>query len=288
VKLRALAPILLAFGCASSAMIAPASAQRGSGTASAAARSPADCAGMYQSGRAPVVAGTASPVRVFCHLIYVAGYSTARLNPLWSAQHLTRAAVRQGDSVFRADRSTFAPEPDLRPGEQAADSDFDHNDWDKGHLAPANDAPDTVSQIDTFFLSNAVPQHFRLNRYMWAYLEGSVHQLAALHGDVYIVTGPIFGPRPDPMNDRVPIPSHTYKAVYIPALGVAVGFIASNQAVPTCRIVSIAEITRQSGVNPFPGLSAAVRARQPAITLPRGIIMRSNGTQQRQPLPNCH
>ena len=252
-----------------------------------AARAPADCNGMYQAGTQPAAVGSVRDVNLFCHLIYVSGYSPTRLNPLWVAQRLTREDVERGEDVFRSGESTFQPEPLLTPEQQAADSDFDDNDWDKGHMAPANDAPDLPTQLDTFFLSNAVPQHARLNRYMWAYLEGSVHQLAALHGEVFIVTGPIFGRDPEPMNGRVPVPSHTFKAIYIPSLNLALGFIASNEAVPTCRIVSISEITRRSGVNPFPRLPARVRAARPAFTLPNGLITQRNGSQRRQALPDC-
>ena len=283
-KIRIAALALLVIGCTSSAAATAAMQTRAPPPAS---RSATDCNQMYQAGTQPAAVGTVRDVRLFCHIIYVSGYSPTRLNPLWVAQRLTREDVERARNVFRADESTFDPEPALAPGDQAADSDFDDNDWDKGHMAPANDAPDVDAQLDTFFLSNAVPQHHRLNRYMWAYLEGSVHQLAALHGDIYIVTGPIFGANPEPMNNRVPIPDYTFKAVYIPSLNLAVGFIASNRASPTCRIVSIAEITRRSGINPFPRLPARIRAALPNFVLPPGVITFRDGRSRRQPLPVC-
>lgn len=278
--------VALAIGCASFAGAGQAASQP-EGTPGPAARAPSDCDSMYFEGVAPVAMAAAARLEVFCHQIYVSGYSTMRLNPLWVAQRLTREDMLRGEDVFRADESTFAPEPLLDDEEQAADSDFNGNDWDKGHMAPANDAPDIPSQLDTFYLSNAVPQHYRLNRYMWAYLEGSVHQLAALHGEVYVVTGPNFARRPELMNGRVAIPAETFKAIYIPSLQMAVGFIATNGTNSACRIVSINVLARQTGIDPFPSLPARLRSRRPLISLPNGVIVRSNGTRARQTLPNC-
>lgn len=272
------------------AVATPASAQPAAPPAAPVApAAPANCNSFYHGGQAPTLPGQTDQGRIFCHMIYSVAYSPVKLNPYWSAQHLTRADVVRGDSVFRIALSTFAPEPALTPAQQAADSEFDHNDWDKGHMAPANDAPDEASQRDTFMLSNAVPQHFKLNRFLWARLEASVHQLATDHGEVYIVTGPIFSATAalPPMGGRVPIPRYTYKAVYIPATRVAIGFIAENDATPVCKIVAVAEITRRSGVDPFPALPASVKAATPAFTLPRGTNVRRNGTRQRVALPDC-
>lgn len=278
--------IALAFSCVSFLADGRASAQPVI-DAAASTRAPADCDAMYFEGAAPAVSGRAVRPDVFCHLVYVSGYSSTRLNPLWVAQRLTREDMVRGESIFRTDQSTFAPEPLLTENQQAADSDFNGNDWDKGHMAPANDAPDVPSQLDTFFLSNAVPQHFRLNRYMWAYLEGSVHQRAALYGEVYVVTGPNFARRPELMNGRVAIPAETFKAIYIPSRQLAVGFIATNGNNSACRIVSINVLTRQTGIDPFPTLPARLRSARPRFSLPNGVIIQRDGTRLRQALPNC-
>lgn len=279
--LRWMIPIALAFGCAPTAIAqsAPASTQGPS--------PPASCSNFYYRGRAPTAAPTVPSGRVFCHVIYVVSYSTTRLNPLWSAQRLTREMSAAGDAITRIERSSFGRQVGLGRLEQARDAEFASNDWDKGHMTPANDAPDEDSQEDTFILSNAVPQHQDLNRIMWSRLEGSVHQLAQIEGEVFIVTGPLFeGPR-RLMSNRVPIPSHTFKAIYIPSRNFAIGFVATNTTAPTCTVVSIAEITRRTGIDPFPAVAAAVKAQTPALTLPPGINPRADGTRQVLPLPDC-
>jgi endonuclease G len=209
------------------------------------------------------------------------------LNPLWSAEHLTRASAIRGDNIFRSDRSNFQQEPGLTRAEQARNAEFADNVWDQGHMAPANDAPDDSSQEDTFFLTNVVPQDFRLNRILWAHLEASVHRLADIEREVYIVTGPIFAPRPSLMGGRVPIPDFTFKAIYVPSRRVAVGYVARNDATATCTIVPVAEITRRSGIDPFPSLPASVKARLGPLALPHGMNVRSHGRPLSVPLPDC-
>jgi endonuclease G len=254
----------------------------------AAAPVAAVCAQFYLDGRAPApVAATVPAGRIFCHMIYSVSYSTALLNPLWSAEHLTRAAAIGGDSTFRTDRSSFQQQTELTRAQQAANAEFAGNEWDLGHMAPANDAPDDASQNDTFFLTNVVPQEDNLNRILWAHLEASVHKLAEDEGEVYIVTGPIFAASPPLMSRRVPIPAFTFKAIYIPSLRLAAGFIARNNPSATCTMVSVAEITRRSGIDPFPSLPAAVKALRPTLTLPQGVNVRRDGSTQRVPVPNC-
>jgi endonuclease G len=276
--------MLFGFFTAALVIATPAAAQRRPPAPTA----PAPCAQFYLDGREPApVARTVLAGRIFCHSIYSVSYSTALLNPLWSAEHLTRAAAIGGDSTFRIDRSTFQQQPELTRAQQAANADFTGNEWDLGHMAPANDAPDDASQEDTFFLTNVVPQEDNLNRVLWAHLEASVHKLAEDEGEVYIVTGPIFGARPPLMSRRVPIPDFTFKAIYIPSRNIVAGFIARNNQSATCEMVSVAEITRRSGIDPFPSLPAALKALQPALTLPQGVNVRRDGRTQRVPLPDC-
>jgi endonuclease G len=248
---------------------------------------PVVCSGFYFGGQAPASSPTVPVGRIFCHMIYSVSYSTQRLNPLWSAQHLTRAMSQAGDAISRIDQSTFRRQEELNRRAQARDAEFAHNVWDKGHMTPANDAPDEEAQEDTFFLTNAVPQHEKLNRFLWQYLEGSVHQLAQREGEVFIVTGPLFEGPPQPPMGRVPVPSHTYKAVYIPSRNLAIGFIATNEATPVCTVVSVDEITRRTGIDPFPAVSAVIKSQVPALTLPNGINPRRDGTRQILPLPDC-
>ena len=265
----------------------PAVARRSHAHATAPVHS--DCRPLYLNDQPPAAISPTAPTgRLFCHMIYSVSYSVPMLNPLWSAEHLTRAAAIGGDSTFRSTRSTFQQEPGLTRAQQPANRDFAHNEWDLGHMAPANDAPDDASQNDTFFLTNVVPQEASLNRILWAHLEASVHKLAEDEGEVYIVTGPIFGAHPALMAGRVPIPDFTFKAIYLPSRNIAVGYIARNDPSATCTIVSVAEIARRTGIDPFPSLPVSVKSQQPSFTLPDGVNVRGDGSHQRVPAPDCH
>jgi endonuclease G len=207
-------------------------------------------------------------------------------DPLWSAEHLTKEMAIGGDSISRIDKK-FEKDNAIANREQASDSDY-LAPFDRGHMTPANDAPDEASQRDTFVLTNAVPQHNKLNRRLWFHLEASVHQIAEIEGDVYVVTGPIFTKKPPLMHGRVARPKATFKAIYVPARNLAVGYVATNTSSPKCRAFPIAEIIRQSGIDPFPALSTDIKSSQSSYGLPPGVNVKSDGTTQHLPLPDCH
>lgn len=251
---------------------------------------PAQCDGFFQGTQQPVLLATPKrPTRTgktICHSFYAVSYSTELRDPLWSAEHLTKDMAVGGDSITRVDQS-FVKDDAINAIDQASNSDFDVPN-DRGHMTPANDAPDESTQRDTFVFTNAVPQHKNLNRRLWQYLEASLHQTAEIEGDVYIVTGPVFSVAPRLVHARVAVPKATFKAIYIPARNLAVGYVATNTSTPTCRIFPVAEIIRQSGIDPFPALAADVKAASSSYGLPPGINVRSDGTRQRVPLPDCH
>jgi endonuclease G len=245
---------------------------------------PTRCNSFYHSGQAPAaVAATVPSTRIFCHMIYSVGYSGALLNPLWSAEHLTRAMAVCGDNINRLDKS-FTQQPELR-GTNLTVRDRDYQrGFDRGHMTPANDAPDDPSQADTFVFSNAVPQRGLFNRGLWSDLEAWVHRLAEAEGEVFIVTGPEFGPHPPlmtprPGQGRVPIPDSTFKAIFVPSLNLAVAFTSTNADASLCRIVTVAEITRRTGIDPFPALPAALKSQLPTTSLPQVSGAR---------FPDCH
>jgi endonuclease G len=248
---------------------------------------PAQCNDFFQGTQQPVLLPTAGPPlrsgKTICHSFYAVSYSTELRDPLWSAEHLIREMAVGGDSISRVDQG-FVKDDAITSGEQASDSDF-VAPYDRGHMTPANDAPDESTQRDTFVFTNAVPQHKDVNRRLWQYLEASLHQVAEIEGEVYIVTGPIFGSAP---RGRVARPKSTFKAIYIPGRNLAVGYVATNRPTPKCRIFPVAEIIRQSSIDPFPALSTAVKASPSNYGLPNGMNVKRDGSRQRLPLPDCH
>jgi endonuclease G len=269
--------------------VAAASAQPSPAIQLPARSPPARCDNFFQGTQQPVLlVAPKKPIRTgstICHSFYAVSYSTELRDPLWSAEHLTKDMAVGGDSISRVDQS-FTKDDAIDASVQASNSDF-VAPYDRGHMTPANDAPDEGTQRDTFVFTNAVPQHKNLNRRLWQYLEASLHQTAEMEGEVYIVTGPIFSPRPRLAHARVALPKSTFKAIYIPARNLAVGYVATNTSAPTCRAFPIAEIIRQSGIDPFPALSSDLKASTSSYPLPSGINVKRNGSSQHLPVPDC-
>ena len=253
---------------------------------SAALASPTTCPRSYLDGVAPDIAdpALASPGREFCYTIFAVSYSTTLRNPLWSAEHLTKAIAMGGDHMGRKDR--FHRETLLTRDQQATYDEISGPEYDSGHMTPSDDAPDMDAQYETFVMTNMVAQRAALNRRLWQYLEASLNRLAELEGDIYIITGPVFRADPPVIAGRIAVPTYTFKAVYVPRTGVAIGYLATNTTTPTCKVVSIAELTQLSGIDPFPSLPASVKAAHPTLQLPRGVRY-PNGRPARVALPNC-
>lgn len=231
----------------------------------------APCPQFYLGGQAP----TGGPeARTICHSFYAISYSTTLRDPVWTSYRLTREMSQGADRIGRFS-GNFRQDSALTAAEQGAHADYSNPPYDRGHLTPANDAIDMAHQSDTFVITNVVPQISQLNQRLWRFLEASVHRLALDEGEVYVVTGATYAADPPLMHkagrpDRIAVPSTTYKAIYVPSRNIAVGYIATNADPTVCASMSIAELTRQTGVNPFPSLPAETTAELPAFTLPAG------------------
>jgi endonuclease G, mitochondrial len=260
--LAVLAPVL-AYGSAASAQAGKAVAPE--------APAAAPCTQFYLGRQAP----TGGPSgRIICHSFYAISYSTSLRNPVWTSYRMTRAMAAGGDRIGRFS-GQFRQDAALTAAEQGAHRDYANPPYDRGHLTPANDAIDMPHQSDTFVITNVVPQISQLNQRLWRFLEASVHQLAATEGEVFVVTGATYAASPPLMHkagrpDRIAVPDATFKAIFVPSRNVAIGYIATNADPTVCTVMSIAELARRTGVNPFPSLPAAATAEMPAFTLPAG------------------
>lgn len=130
-------------------------------------------------------------------------------------------------------------------------------------MAPSGDMGDDMSDHQSFSLANIVPQAAALNRNSWAALEGYVRDLTLKLGEAYVVTGPLYeGTDIKRIGGRVLVPTATWKALYVPRQG-AGAWIATSMAKPKWQVVSIAELTERIGIDPFPALDAATKAKVP-------------------------
>ena len=203
--------------------------------------------------------------KLLCNKGYAALASSISHGPLWSAEHLWSDDVEAAERLKRAGHfyadTRFAGSADLQ--------DYYNSIYDRGHMAPSGDQPTEASQAETYALSNVVPQTASLNEGIWSRVERRVRDMADDEGELYVVTGPAFHLRPIQTmgHDRVYVPSSTWKAVYSPSKNKASAYVCKNaQQHPHCTQVTVATLIRNVGIDPFPGVSAQIKAQ--AWTLP--------------------
>lgn len=206
-------------------------------------------------------------------------YSGVTRTPLWSAEYLDRNRLNQAKSIDRDD--SFHEESRLPQSMRAKVADYSGSGFDRGHLAPNGNMANRSQQYDSFSMANIAPQSPRNNRYIWRNIESATRYLTQQYGEVYSVTGVAFtNKRLDlldgeidpatgklkPKKERVGIPSHFYKAVYIPAINQAGVYYAPNDESERIEIISIDALTAQTGIDVMPMLDYQVKAQ--ALELP--------------------
>lgn len=192
-------------------------------------------------------------------------YSGLSRTPLWSAEHLTRERLYQADDLPRED--SFHSESRLPSIMRAQLSDYKSSGYDRGQLAASGDMADINQQYDSFSLANIIPQSPENNRYLWRNIESVTRYLTKKHGEAYVITGVVFsGKKLTQLNNRVLIPTHIFKAVYIPATGQAGVYYAPNDETQRVEMISVDELALRSNIDVFPSIEA--KAKSTAMPLP--------------------
>ena len=196
-------------------------------------------------------------------------YSGVSRTPLWSAEYLTRKRLQQAKEIDRDD--SFHEESRLPASMRAKLSDYSSSGYDRGHLAPNGDMANRSQQYDSFSLANIAPQSPRNNRYIWRNIESATRYLALQYGEVYTVTGVAFTDKKvQRLQGRVLVPSHFFKAVYIPAINQAGVYYAPNDESERIEVISVDELTAQIGIDVLPILDSATKVQAIALPLKAG------------------
>lgn len=192
-------------------------------------------------------------------------YSGVSRTPLWSAEYLDRKRLQQAKQIDRED--SFHEESRLPKSMRAKLSDYSGSGYDRGHLAPNGNMANRSQQYDSFSLANIAPQSPRNNRYIWRNIESATRYLTQQYGEVYTITGVAFtNKKTKQLADRVLVPSHFFKAVYIPASNQAGVYYAPNDESERIEIISLDDLTVRTGIDVLPVLDAKTKAR--AFDLP--------------------
>lgn len=190
---------------------------------------------------------------------FAVGFSAIAKVALWSAEHLTEERLTQAETLERKD--SFHEESQLPQNIQASLNDYKKVPYDRGHLAPNADMATSEQQYESFSLANIVPQNPTHNRGIWRSIETRTRYLTLKYGEVYVVTGPAFlGKTVKKLNNNVLIPTHLYKAVYIPSINQAGVYFSPNNDSGLVEVISLNELGVRIGYDVMPQLDLSVQS----------------------------
>jgi DNA/RNA endonuclease G (NUC1) len=201
-----------------------------------------------------------SDAQVIAREAYIFQYSEAHEQAAWVLYRITAEQLQA--SVSRTD--DFRRDGAVTTG-SATLADYRSSGYDRGHLAPA--AAMAWSQevmSESFYLSNMSPQDPGFNRGIWRQLEARVRDWADLHGEVFVVTGPVLEDElPTIGPSGVSVPAYYYKVVVdLRPPGVeGIGFILPNGSADQSigrYAVSIDSVEAFTGIDFFPLLSDSI------------------------------
>ena len=209
-------------------------------------------------------------------------YSGVSRTPLWSAEYLDRKRLQQAKEIDRED--SFHEESRLPKLARASLSDYSGSGYDRGQLAPNGNMANRSQQYDSFSFANIAPQSPRNNRYIWRNIESATRYLTQQYGEVYTITGVAFtSKKTKQLADRVLVPSHFFKAVYIPAINQAGVYYAPNDESERIEVISIDGLTAQTGIDVFPILERSVKAEVLELPLKAGKGLDTIATSNEKP-----
>jgi endonuclease G len=218
------------------------------------------CAGMVPFGTPKVT--TTEKITLLCRRMYAVAHSPLRHTAYWSAEHLIGKQQLADSPRVNA----FKTDPDLPPAEAAKPSDYEGTGWDQGHMAPVGDMhTDAAAMLESFYLSNMVPQAPMNNRDGWNHLEYYVRGLSMKYNEVYVITGPVYQCFPTCKTigkTGVMIPTSLYKIVYVPQLNQVISFLVANTPFSEKdfpKIVSdLKTVQSMTGITFFPTLPGPI------------------------------
>jgi endonuclease G, mitochondrial len=240
--------------------------------AEVAAQPASSCPQFFAGGQPPAIENPrlTAQARPLCYSFFGVLHSGATRTPLWAAERLTQGSVEQAACIGRL--GSFHAESALPAGERAQLADYRSSGFDRGHMAPAGDMPTEEASRDSFTLANMVPQDHTLNTGFWSQIEATTQSLATRYGEIYVVTGPAFiGSELQALKGRVIVPTHIFKAIYIPSLGQAGAYYMANANTRQVQVLSVAQLRQQIGIDVFPILSAAVKSVSASLPAPRRV-----------------
>lgn len=151
---------------------------------------------------------------------FAISYNNSRGTANWISWKTSRGDL--GDSIERPD---FRPDPSLPKNFVRINAtDYSGSGYQRGHLVPSSDRfGDPAANLETFMMTNIVPQTGDLNQIVWEKFESYVRYNAWRNSDVYQIAG-VYGDQ-GRLRNRVTVPSNCWKIVLIMPAGTGIGDI---------------------------------------------------------------
>ena len=105
--------------------------------------------------------------------------------------------------------------PDARTAAHITTEDYTRSGYDRGHMSP-NHVIDVYfgadAQLETFLMSNVVPQRHTLNAGVWEKIEMlEADTYEPKFGEMWVIIGPVFGATPEVLTDGVQVPEACFR-----------------------------------------------------------------------------
>lgn len=208
-----------------------------------------ECPGFFYGHQPPA---SNLSVKILCDRHFALGYSEDRTSALWSAEHLTRTGLEHA-SQLPPDRTRFYPDERVPVTSRAQMEDYRQVPFIPAPLAPHQDMPDLASRIESYALTNAVPQDPRFHSLSWQEIENEFRREVLENGEAYIITGVGYMVGLGTLGwDQIHVPTHIWKAIYLPRQKKGRAIACRNQVPAKCKWVGWDELKTMTGISPFP------------------------------------
>lgn len=145
------------------------------------------------------------PYKLVDKKYYTVCYSEQLENPIW-VKYKLYSPEKMVDKSY-----SFYKEDTIHTSDN---DDYYNNDWDKAHMAPANDFKESLEALkSTYSYLNCSPQHYSLNRGKWSSLE-SFTQFLSMTDSLLVVVEPLFDQPCEVLSTGVVIP-YAYRKTII-------------------------------------------------------------------------
>jgi len=193
---------------------------------------------------------------------YTSGYAPELRMPRWVMYDLGKRG-----QFFSGRRPDTGFVPDARLIDPLLPSAYTHSGYDRGHMAPSyaiGKVWGPKAQLETFLMSNIVPQKHDMNDGVWNSIERmEMDGFVPRFGAVRVVCGPVFIKPVDKMESGVPIPWGCFKAIQRPDKQTIAFLVPQNpqSSRPEDYLISIDELAQLTSIDLFPDAPDRKRKR---------------------------